>query len=55
MAATHPQENGELYFVATGSGGHHFSRTLEEHNEAVKEYLEHLRSQGLIPAHPGVR
>jgi len=42
----HPLESGELYFVATGSGdgGHHFSRTLEEHNAAVKSYLEHLRT-----------
>ena len=55
LAATHPQENGEFYFVATGSGGHHFSKTLEEHNEAVKQYLEHLRSQGLIPARPGAK
>jgi UPF0755 protein len=55
MAAAHPQENGELYFVATGSGGHHFSRTLEEHNEAVKEYLQYLHSQGLIPLRPRVR
>lgn len=55
IAATHPQENGELYFVATGSGGHHFSKTLEEHNEAVKEYLEQLRRQGLMPAHPGAK
>jgi UPF0755 protein len=45
LAALHPQETGELYFVATGNGGHHFSRTLEEHNVAVKEYLEHLRNQ----------
>ncbi len=42
-----PQETGELYFVATGTGegGHHFSKTLEEHNAAVKSYLEHLRAQ----------
>jgi UPF0755 protein len=46
LAAVHPQETGDLYFVATGNGGHHFSRTLEEHNEAVKAYLAHLRSQG---------
>ena len=43
-AAAHPQENGELYFVATGNGGHHFSKTLEEHNEAVKQYLQYLHS-----------
>jgi UPF0755 protein len=47
MAAVQPQVSGELYFVATGAGdgGHHFSRTLEEHNAAVRSYLEHLRSQ----------
>lgn len=48
LAALHPQENGEIYFVATasGDGSHHFSRTLEEHNAAVKEYLTRLRAQG---------
>ncbi len=47
LAVAQPQESGELYFVASGAGdgGHHFSRTLEEHNAAVKSYLEHLRSQ----------
>jgi len=45
-ASMHPLDTGELYFVATGTGGHHFSKTLEEHNEAVKAYLEHLRTQG---------
>jgi UPF0755 protein len=45
QAAVRPDETGELYFVATGEGGHHFSKTLEEHNAAVKSYLEHLRSQ----------
>ncbi|MDB6088705.1 MAG: Endolytic murein transglycosylase [Gammaproteobacteria bacterium] len=48
LAAMHPQENGELFFVATGAGdgAHHFSKTLEEHNAAVKEYLTRLRHQG---------
>jgi UPF0755 protein len=47
FAAVKPQETGEIYFVATatGDGGHHFSKTLEEHNAAVKSYLEHLRAQ----------
>jgi UPF0755 protein len=47
LAAVHPQETGEIYFVATGTGdgGHHFSKTLEEHNAAVKSYLDHLRAQ----------
>lgn len=44
-AAVHPEESGELYFVATGlgDGAHHFSRTLEEHNVAVKQYVVRLR------------
>jgi UPF0755 protein len=48
LAAVHPQENGDLFFVATGAGdgAHHFSRTLEEHNAAVKDYLTRLRHQG---------
>src|SRR5581483_7449480 len=46
LAAVHPQENGELYFVATGlaDGAHHFSKTLDEHNAAVKSYLANLRA-----------
>ena len=55
VAAMHPLDTGELYFVATGNGGHHFSRTLEEHNEAVKAYLEHLRSQGTQATPTGAR
>jgi UPF0755 protein len=44
-AAVHPEETGDLYFVATGAGdgAHHFSKTLEEHNAAVKDYLQRLR------------
>ena len=41
-AAFAPADEGFLYFVATGEpdGSHVFSRTLEEHNEAVRRYLE---------------
>lgn len=34
-AVLHPVRHGYLYFVATGSGGHQFSSTLEEHHLAV--------------------
>jgi UPF0755 protein len=37
-AALHPVAGKALYFVATGDGGHYFSATLEEHNEAVRKY-----------------
>ncbi len=46
LAAVRPQQTGALYFVATGEGGgHQFSTTLEEHDAAVRRYLEHLRAQ----------
>src|SRR5207253_2109720 len=47
LAAVRPEETQALYFVATGlgDGAHHFSRTLEEHNSAVKAYLARLRTQ----------
>ncbi len=38
VAVAHPNMTGELYFVADGSGGHVFSRTLEAHNENVRKY-----------------
>jgi len=37
-AALNPADGDELYFVATGDGGHYFSATLEEHNRAVRKY-----------------
>ncbi|HZE88553.1 MAG TPA: endolytic transglycosylase MltG, partial [Verrucomicrobiae bacterium] len=33
--ALHPTDSRARYFVADGSGGHHFSETLEEHARAV--------------------
>jgi len=38
-AVLHPAEGKYLYFVADGSGGHFFSKTLAEHNRAVKKYI----------------
>ncbi len=37
-AVMHPADTEALYFVARGDGSHHFSATLEEHNEAVIKY-----------------
>lgn len=37
-AALHPAQTEALYFVARGDGTHQFSSTLEEHQQAVREY-----------------
>ncbi|MCW9027856.1 MAG: endolytic transglycosylase MltG, partial [Kangiella sp.] len=37
-AAMNPKPGDSLYFVAKGDGSHHFSKTLEEHNRAVRKY-----------------
>jgi UPF0755 protein len=45
QAALHPDITGALFFVATGSGdgSTYFSKTYEEHQEAVKRYLKRTR------------
>lgn len=47
-AALNPDSTDAYYFVARGdgTGGHTFSRTLEEHNKAVKQYLKNRRKAG---------
>lgn len=37
-AAAYPAQSDYLYFVARGDGSHQFSRTLKEHNAAVRKY-----------------
>ena len=37
-AALHPDDSKNIYFVARGDGSHHFSATLDEHNNAVIKY-----------------
>lgn len=44
-ASKHPGQGAELYFVATGSGGHHFARTLSEHNRNVTLYRREIARQ----------
>ena len=38
LAASRPAEGDYLYFVARGNGSSQFSKTLAEHNDAVREY-----------------
>jgi UPF0755 protein len=47
MAVMQPDETGDIFFVATGdgTGAHYFSKTLEEHNEAVRRFLARVRQQ----------
>ena len=44
-AVANPEKTDFYYFVANGSGGHKFTRNLNEHNKAVQEYLRWYRSQ----------
>lgn len=37
-AVAFPAEDRSLFFVSRGDGTHHFSRTLQEHNQAVRRY-----------------
>jgi len=42
-AVLHPMPTNELYFVATGTGGHNFAATLDEHNKNVRAYRAKLK------------
>ena len=44
QAVAHPAKTDFYYFVADGSGGHKFTRNLNEHNKAVQEYLRWYRN-----------
>ena len=44
-ATLHPADSDALYFVATGNGGHKFTNSLAQHNQAVKKYLSVMREK----------
>ena len=44
-AVLHPDNSNNIYFVATGNGGHKFTASLQAHNQAVQDYLSVLRSK----------
>ena len=45
IAALNPERNNYIYFVADGTGGHIFSKTLAEHNRNVAQWRKIRRSQ----------
>jgi UPF0755 protein len=52
LAALHPDDSDNIYFVATGAddGSHTFTATLKEHNAAVRRYLGELRERDRVSA-----
>ncbi|MEP7312517.1 MAG: endolytic transglycosylase MltG [Pseudomonadota bacterium] len=50
-ATLHPEQTDAVFFVAIGdgTGGHYFSATLDEHNRAVRRYLDRLKRAGEAP------
>lgn len=45
LAAARAEEHDYLYFVATGDGGHIFSRTFQEHTRAANRYRQLMQER----------
>jgi UPF0755 protein len=45
LAAAHPASGDAMFFVANGQGGHTFSVTLEQHNEAVRQLINSSKTK----------
>ena len=46
-AVLNPAQSDALYYVADGSGGHVFARTLEEHNANVAKWRQYRKEKGI--------
>ncbi len=46
QAVLHPEKNDYLYFVADGTGGHVFSKTLGEHSSNAAKWRQIRKEQG---------
>src|SRR5581483_1157379 len=56
LAVLHPEQTGDLYFVATGAGGHVFSDNMAQHQKNVSAWRAvERRAEGLPPAPPPAR
>lgn len=42
-----PARTDALYYVADGSGGHVFARTLDEHNANVAKWRQYRKEKGI--------
>ncbi len=47
LAALYPADTQYLYFMADGKGGHVFSKTLQEHTRAVREFRKMRKKKRL--------
>jgi UPF0755 protein len=50
MAVLHPAASDDLYFVADGSGGHVFAKSLAEHNQNVAHWRRLEQGLDAVPA-----
>jgi UPF0755 protein len=55
LAALHPASTNYLYFVSNNHGGHHFARTLAEHQRNVARYRKQAAAlRHLAPGKAGI-